>query len=390
MERGHHDRVHAPGPLELRRGGDDASGRLEAWRGDEPVAALLESAGPTATSVSLLGRQIPIAEADVRALLDALIAHAPAGLELVTTDPLVRDVARRHGFAGPLRGPLAPGSSAVAGPAGLEDPTALRAAIQQLLPGIDVDIEARVGVTRGLFRRAASGVARTVNLFAAPTPQSPSVRFSVPNRADLLVESVARCIEMTIEIGRRCGRAASHVRRVSFDYSDSQLLSGHHAGSADRVSGTIHMNASLASIEGLTAMETRRAERGGGGSAGVLPPFNQIDGTTAHEMWHQMEGAIEGRHAIDGIELRRALGEALGVETLERAVDGGRASAPQAWQHARERLVEEVSPYAATAPVEATAEMFKLWWCGSGELSPIVRRFGELAGPLLAAYDAEA
>jgi hypothetical protein len=371
--------------LELRRGADDLSGRLEAWRGDEPVAALVESPGPTATPVSVLGRQIPIDEADVRALLDALVDHAPNGLEVVTTDPLVRDIARRHGFAGPLRGPLAPG--ATPSPSALDDPAALRDAIQLLLPGIDVDVEARVGVTRGFFRRASSGVARTVNLFAAPSPQSPSVRFSVPFRDDLLVESVARCIEMTIEIGRRCGRAASHVRRVSFDYSDSQLLSGHHAGSADRVSGTIHMNASLASVEGLTTMETLRAQRGGGGSAGVLPPFNQIDGTTAHEMWHQMEGAIEGRHAMDGIELRRALGEALGVETLERAVNGGRASAPETWQLARERLVEEVSPYAATAPVEATAEMFKLWWCGSGELSPIVRRFGELAGPMLAAYD---
>jgi hypothetical protein len=379
--------VHAPDPLELRRGTDDLTGRLDAWRGDEPVAALLESAGPTATSVSLLGRQIPIDPADIRALLDALVAHAPSGLELVTTDPLVRDIARRHGFAGPLRGALAPGAASA--PAPLDHPGALRDAIQQLLPGIDVGMEARVGATRGLFRRAASGVARTVNLFAAPDVQSPSVRFSVPFREDLLVESVARCVEMTIEIGRRCGRAASHVRRVSFDYSDSQLLSGQHAGSADRVSGTIHMNASLASVEGLTTMETIRAKRGGGGSAGVRPPFNQIDGTTAHEMWHQMEGAIEGRHAMDGIELRRALGEALGVETLERAVNGGRGQASEAWRAARERLVEEVSPYAATAPVEATAEMFKLWWCGSGALSPVVRRFGELAGPLLAAYDAE-
>jgi len=342
---------------------------------------------PTATTVSLLGRRIPIDEADVRALLDALVVHARNGLELVTTDPLVRDVARRHGFAGPLRGSLTPGAATVTAP--VDDPVALRDSVQHLLPGIAVDMEAHVGATRGFFRRAASGVARTVNLFAAPEPTAPRVRFSVPLREDLLVESVARSLEMTIEIGRRCGRAASHVRRVSFDYSDSQLLGGRHAGSADRVSGTIHMNASLASIEGLTAMETQRAQRGGGGSAGVPPPFNQIDGTTAHEMWHQMEGAIEGRHAMDGIDLRRALGEALGVETLERAVGGGRAQAPEPWKVAHARLVEEVSPYAATAPVEATAEMFKLWWCGSGAMSPIVRRFGELAGPLLANYDAE-
>jgi hypothetical protein len=379
--------VHAPDPLELRRGADDAPDRIEAWRGDEPVAALLEATGPTTTTVSLLGRRIPIEVDDVRALLDALVVHAPDGLELVTPDPLVRDVARRHGFAGPLRGALTPGPASVT--AAVDDPASLRDAVQLLLPGIAVDLEAHVGATRGFFRRAASGVARTVNLFAAPDASAPRVRFSVPLREDLLVESVARCLEMTIEIGRRCGRAASHVRRVSFDYSDSQLLGGRHAGSADRVSGTIHMNASLASVEGLTAMETQRAQRGGGGSAGVPPPFNQIDGTTAHEMWHQMEGAVEGRHAMDGIELRRALGEALGVETLERAVNDGRAQAPDAWRAAHARLVEEVSPYAATAPVEATAEMFKLWWCGSGVMSPIVRRFGELAGPLLAAYDGE-
>ena len=115
--------MHPPDPLQLRRGTDDQSDRIEAWRGDEPVAALLEAAGPTATTVSLLGRRIPIDEADVRALLDALVVHVPDGFELVTTDPLVRDIARRHGFAGPLRGSLTPGAATVA--ASLDDPVAL-------------------------------------------------------------------------------------------------------------------------------------------------------------------------------------------------------------------------------------------------------------------------
>ena len=97
-------------------------------------------------------------------------------------------------------------------------------------------MEAHVGATRGFFRRAVvRGGPKTVQpLRRAGRRREPRVRFSVPLREDLLVESVARCIEMTIEIGRRCGRAASHVRRVSFDYSDFQLLGGRHAGSADR------------------------------------------------------------------------------------------------------------------------------------------------------------
>ncbi len=212
--------------------------------------------------------------------------------------------------------------------------------------------------------------------------------FSVPQRSDLLIESVARCIDTTIAIRRRFGRVAATARRLSFDHADYQLLHGHHAGSADRSSGLIHMNASFASLEGLMAMEQLRAERTGGGSAGVPAPFNQIDGTTAHEIWHQMDGAIEARRSMDGIDLRRRLGEALGVETLEQAVNGARPRSPDAWKVAHARLVDEVSAYAATAPVEATAEMFKLWWCATGEPTPIVRRFGELIEPLLASFTA--
>jgi hypothetical protein len=376
--------VDAPEPLQLRRGPDDATtGRLDAWRGDRQVAALVESPAGAGATVTLLGREAPMDPAEVRALLDALIA-LPTGLELVTADPFVRDIARRHGFDGALRGALAPVTSGARGRA--DDPAGVRDAVQRLVPGIDVGLQPLPGPARALLRRAVSGVGRTFDLVARSDEHARPIRFSVPQRHDLLVESVARCIDITIEIHRRFGRVASSARRVSFDYADFLLLSGHNVGSADRGSGVIHMNASLASLEGLMEMELQRARHGGGGSAGVLAPYHQVDGTTAHEMWHQMEGAIEARRAMDGIELRRRLGEALGVETLEQAVNGGRPRAPQAWRVAHARLVDEVSPYAATAPLEATAEMFKLWWCAVGEPSPIVRRFGELAEPLLVAY----
>jgi hypothetical protein len=374
--------VNPPEPVELRSGPD---GLLEAGRGDRRLAVFVEEPGATGgTSVRLVGRAVPIDPVEVRALLDALTAR---GLEIVTSDPLVRDLARGQGFTGTLRGPLVPGSGGL--PTGTDDPAGVRNRVQQLLPGIAVGVEANAGPARALLRRAVSGVSKTFNLLAAPDDTAHPTRFSVPRRSDLLVESVARCIDTTIAIRRRFGAVAATARRLSFDHADFQLLHGNHAGSADRSSGLIHMNASFASLEGLMLLEQARAARsGGGGSAGVPAPFNQIDGTTAHEVWHQMEGAIEARRSMDGIDLRRRLGEALGVETLEQAVNGIRPRSPDTWKIAHARLVHEVSVYGASAPVEATAEMFKLWWCANGEPTPIVRRFGELAEPLLDRFDA--
>jgi hypothetical protein len=377
--------VDATDALQLRPGPDHAeTGLLEAWRGDRRIAAFVESGTPERTTVVLVGRQAPMDPTEICALLDALTAHVPTGLELATADPLVRDVARRYGSAGPLRGALVPTSTGP--PAWTDGPAGVHHAVQQLLPDIVVDLESNANPARVLLRRVVSGVSKSFTLYARPEEQEPPTRFSVPYRDDLLIESLARCIDTTIAIRRRFGRVASTARRVSWDHSDFQLLHGNNAGSADRSSGLIHMNASLVSVEGLMAMEAQRAERGGGGSASVPGPFNQIDGTTAHEMWHQMEGAVEGRRAMTGIELRRRLGEALGVETLEQAVNGGRPRSPDSWKIAHARLVTEVSPYGATAPVEATAEMFKLWWCATSEPTPIVRRFAELVQPILDAY----
>lgn len=375
--------MNAPDPVELRHGPEGSpAGLVEGWRGDRRIAIFVEEPTDAGANVTLVGREAPIDPADADGLLDALAARG--GLALVTNDALFRDLARAHGFHGPLRGALVPGSG---GPRQWsDDPDGVRDAVQELLPEIDVAVETNAGAARALLRRAVSGVSKTFVLLAGPDATATPTRFSIPRRTDLLVESVARSIDTTIAIRRRFGRVASSARRVSFDHADFQLLHGHHAGSADRSSGLIHMNASLASVEGMTTMEQLRAERGGGGSAGVPAPFNQIDGTTAHEIWHQMEGAVEARRSMDGINLRRQLGEALGVETLEQAVNGARPRSPDAWKSAHERLVDEVSAYGATAPVEATAEMFKLWWCANGEPSPIVRRFGDLIEPLLADF----
>ena len=109
-----------------------------------------------------------------------------------------------------------------------------------------------------------------------------------------------------------------------------------------------------------------------------------LDGIIAHEVWHQIEGATEARSYAWGVELRRRLGEHLGVATLEHAILGRAPGAADAWRHANERLAREASPYAATLPREATAELFMLWWLMPEEgRTPVVRAFGEAVGALL-------
>ena len=95
-----------------------------------------------------------------------------------------------------------------------DDPAEVRDAVQRLLPRIAVGVETNAGPARALLRRAVSGVARTFNLFAQPDEHATPTRFSVPERGDLLIESVARCIDTTIEIRRRFGSVASSARRV--------------------------------------------------------------------------------------------------------------------------------------------------------------------------------
>jgi hypothetical protein len=385
--------------VELRAGSD---GVLEAWRDEERVAVFVEQPGGRCV---VAARAAPVEPRVLGAVLDALLTRHGRALELDTTDPLVRDFARHRGFTGALRGPLVPGG---AGVPPTDDVVGVEAALHQLLPDIRVRVEATPGPVRSWLRRTVSGVANLINVDAAPDDREESTRFSVPLRADLLVESIARCIDTAIAIRRRFPAAGRTVRRISFDHADFELLHGNHAGSADRNSGTIHMNASFATFDGLAVMETARAARAAGGwpppvrptgaepdvrvlipvrnPAQVPPPWNVIDAVTAHEMWHQMEGAVEGRRSLDGLELRRSLGEALGVETLEQAINGGRPRAPDAWKAAHARLVDEVSSYGASAPLEATAEMFMLWWCADGGRAPVVERFGQLAVPLLDAF----
>ena len=197
----------------------------------------------------------------------------------------------------------------------------------------------------------------------------------MPNRPDAIPEAVAEILDTAVRVLRRF---PVEILRISCETGSYDLASGRHAGETYPDVGMVYLNASYLLRRRPRAHAThvdRAQPRRASVARLVPPPYSSIDGITAHELWHRIEDAY---HQADWIAIHRALGAELGVETLEHALRGGSADAPPAWQHAYERVVDEVSQYATTNPREAKAEMFMQWWCRVGSPSPLVARFGEV------------
>jgi hypothetical protein len=190
-----------------------------------------------------------------------------------------------------------------------------------------------------------------------------------------MVESVARAIDTVLAVRGLFKEHATHLDVVHFDHT-SEAEAARWAGQANAMVFSIHLNDNL--VVAATWVAHRRGQEAAGGpsrSATVPHPFSRVDGVAAHEAWHQIEFKFRGRHA-DYIAFKRELGAALGVETLEHAIHGRQRNAPEPLVQACQRLATTVSPYATTNPLEATAEMFKLWWCGVS--NPTIDCFGGL------------
>jgi hypothetical protein len=174
------------------------------------------------------------------------------------------------------------------------------------------------------------------------------------------------------------------VRLISFDQAEHGLKTGHYSGVAQVSVPSIHLNIAFVTEEACLEMmrlQTDKLRRQG--LVDVVAGSTPVDATVAHELWHQIENGFDARHYAQGMELRRQVGLSLGVQTLEHAVKGGSPKAPLPWQAAYKQLVDDVSLYATTNAREATAELFKLWWCHRGPPSPVVARFGELVDQML-------
>ena len=344
-------------------------GGTGVWDGDTQVAEIevRPGEGRDLVGVTLL-TPLTIGRDSARALVDTLadVGDTKAdGPPLVFVhDALVRFEARAAGWTGGLREPLTrPGGT---GAPDNENGDPRIAAIAAMLPGAEVR---RSGFGRHMLTlKIAGGDGRT------------KVRVKMPDRDDVMAETIASAVDTTLAVKRRFGRMASGVRALAFDHGGGQFADGSVAGSAESGTGTIFLNTNLAFADDLVAQRLRVAAEGGRGvSAIVPPPFTPLEGVVAHELWHNLDATIQTTPGVY-FEFNRALGEELGVATFEYALRGGEATAPPEWRAARVRIVQEVSVYATTNMREATAEMFKLWWCSRPEAPPppLVACFGTL------------
>lgn len=333
----------------------------------------LEAAdGRAALSLALVGAA-PWGPADLAGALAAGRAlAASAGVATTVLDagePLLRHEARAVGFSGGLHQPLeasGPDGPAPAAPA--PGAAGLVAAAGAL--GVTLAPARRPGPAALVGRRLARGVGPSLDL-VVDQPGARPVRLSVPDRADVMPEAVALAAAVIRSVRTRFPAHAGSVRSVSFDRSGWGLVSGRHLGEASGGPGAISLHVAYVVAEEAAGMLHRRA---GYVTLERAAAATEVEGTVAHELWHQLEAdmlAVDHRRLV---AVRAATGAALGVETLEQALKGDRADAPGAWRTARARLEQQVSPYAATAVGEATAELFRRWWCGLR--SPAVDAFG--------------
>jgi hypothetical protein len=361
-----------------------SSDRLEAWADGFLIGRVLMTvAGTSATMAAELDGGSALRH-DVGALVLAAVAEAEergaTDVALLSQSLLVRHEARRMGFGGGLRAPLAATTDAIARTAMIADADthATAAAYDRrdrtawLVAALDhlgvASTPARSTSALGrLTRRLAGGVGDTLEVVVEGAPGRTFV-VSAPDRADTMPEAVALAADTTRAVLTRFPAQAAGVKFVYFDRAIFDMKSGGHtAGMTEGSNPSIHLNVMYVSAE-VSLEETDRPP----------PTFTALDRTVAHELWHRIEMVFEARDYRSSIDLRRQIGRSLGVETLEHAVKGGSAKAPAPWQAAHRRLMDEVSLYATTNVREATAEMFKQWWCRTGPTSPVVTRFGEL------------
>src|SRR5215207_183307 len=324
------------------------------WDGATPFATLVPSAnGGNAVSVRLL-TPVVFGHDVTKRLVDALRAARVPVLDV--GDELVRDAARRTGWTGALRAPLA-------APTGASSPAAVPDAVQALLPGTEIS---RHGISRRVLQlrvRASDGL---------------KLKVKVPDRADVMPEQLAAALDIALSVRNRFGRMASGVHTIVIDDGAGSFDDHRTAGSAQAGTGTFFLDTSLACAD---AMDAQRERTRGRVPVSARPrrPWLPIDGVVAHEYWHNLDTTVVATPAVY-LDLNRGLGAELGVETFEHALRGRENGTPPAWQAAFRRIVTEVSPYAASNWREATAELFGLWWCRPPDEppAPLVAAFGAL------------
>jgi hypothetical protein len=332
---------------ELELAEQDDGSFLASWNGDRIGAARI--ADGEAKIIML--DEPPRASCDQ--LLDWLEARGATTLHARAL--LLRHVARQRGYTGALRASLRRGEDA---------PGDVLAQTQALLPGCAVTV-APHGRLRGIVASLVSGLADMTRLRADPGDGRPVVTAAVPERADVNAEAIAMALDVTLSVHARFGAASRHVDTISFDHSSHGMATGTTGGEAARQLGQIHVNADYVLAQGRELDPARPR----GGVTSVPEPWSTVDAITAHELWHKIEMAWDTERFAETIEFRRAVGGIFGKETLEKVFTDG---------DARAILARAVSAYATTNRLEASAEMFKQWWCGPPPKGSVPEQFGAI------------
>jgi hypothetical protein len=274
-------------------------------------------------------------------------------------DPLVRHVFRYAGYTGPLRGHLWAPPDLATVPEPESDVEQLRA----LLPHLDV-----------VLQRESK---RATHLCVSSPDDELQLRVTMERRP-ILVEQVAMVLDTATAVQRSLAPHTRALRKALLgDVAREQLTS--------KVLGRAHDSRSAFSINGgmlyLSDLVEHREEQfhKGRRAWGMRDPWHSraADLVTAHEAWHLVDQDVMGS-ARNHIAFHRALGEELGVDTLEHALRGRERGAPPAWRDAHAELARQLREYATKNQREATAEMFATWWCSTTELPPVVARFASL------------
>jgi hypothetical protein len=361
-------------PVDLHSDPDAPTGatRVLAVAGRDVVARLALAGGADRERVTVaVDVDVPelVGRAEARALVAAVddVLDGRAG-EVMVSDALVRDEARRSGYRGELRGAVGrPGGEPCASATARSDARGAGREVDTLTQVASLLPEFAVRRRRGL---------RSGDLVVATDDGRAGVRVRLPRQGALMPEPVAAAADTALAVKARFGRAASGIAALSFDHG---IASRAIAGQAEGASGVVALTPIFVDAD-LLADERRarcaEGRRSPAARSGVRP-FMALEQVVAHECWHYLDAEIR----VSGtayVAFNAALGEALGVETLEQALRGRERDAPPAWRAAHERLVADVSAYAGTSPREATAEMFSVWWCAPGTPSPVIARFGQL------------
>ena len=269
-----------------------------------------------------------------------------------------RTEARLAGWTGPLRAPLRPPARCRPGASGWFRRSR---SVQDLLPGVDVS------------RR---GFGRTVlHLRTVAADGGFRMRLKVADRPDVMPEMLAAALDTAFAVRRRFGRMASGVHTISIDDGAGGFDDHTTAGSTQRHR---HLLPRHQPRVRRRDRPTGSAAVAGGGCRRRCPARGSRStassrtstGTTSTPRWRRRRRCTSSSTApsVWSSASRRSSTRCAGVSRRARVARRFR------------RIVAEVSPYATTNMREATAELFKLWWCASPQSppAPLVAWFGAL------------